>query len=215
MTIEHGHLEHTEISESDASALLAPLHESDPATLERLHSRLAARADREHALDIAYRTMDSPVGTLLLAATERGILRVAFSSEDHDAVLQGLAGRVSPRILREPGRLDPAVRQLDEYFAGRRRTFDVPLDLSLARGFRLSVLQHLPLIAYGHTESYADVARATGSPRAVRAVGTACATNPLPVIVPCHRVLRSDGSLGGYLGGLPAKELLLGLEAAA
>jgi methylated-DNA-[protein]-cysteine S-methyltransferase len=187
----------------------------DPEQLARLHGALEGAALRDGLLDVAYRTVDSPVGSLLVAATERGIVRVAFASEGHDAVLETLAARLGPGILRAPARLDPAARELDEYFAGRRRAFDLPLDLSLAKGFRLEVLEHLRGIGYGRTETYTEVALAAGSPRAVRAVGSACATNPLPVIVPCHRVLRSDGSLGGYLGGLDAKRALLDLEAAA
>jgi methylated-DNA-[protein]-cysteine S-methyltransferase len=129
-------------------------------------------------------------------------------------VLAKLAGAVSPRILRAPARLDAVARQLSEYFDGGRRMFDVPLDFRLSNGFRRAVLAHLPAIGYGNTESYAQVAAAAGSPRAVRAVGTACATNPLPVVVPCHRVVRSDGSFGGYVGGEDAKRTLLTLEAA-
>jgi methylated-DNA-[protein]-cysteine S-methyltransferase len=166
-------------------------------------------------LDIAYRTVDTPVSTLLLAATEDGLVRVAFAREDHDAVLEKLATKVSPRLLRAPARLDPVVRQLAEYFDGTRHVFDLPLDLQLSTGFRRAVLAHLPEIRYGHTESYAQVAAAAGSPRAVRAVGSACATNPLPVVVPCHRVVRSDGTHGGYVGGEDAKRTLLTLEAAA
>jgi methylated-DNA-[protein]-cysteine S-methyltransferase len=180
----------------------------------RLHERLAAAAEAEDLLDVAYRTLDTPVGSLLLAATERGLVKVAFDRQDHDAVLAALAEVISPRILRAPARLDPVTRQLDEYFTGGRRTFDVPLDFRLARGFRLSVLAHLPEIGYGHTESYAQVAAAAGSPKAVRAVGTACALNPLPVVVPCHRVVRSDGSYGQYAGGEEAKRTLLTMEAA-
>jgi methylated-DNA-[protein]-cysteine S-methyltransferase len=187
----------------------------DPAQLKQLHDGLSRAAEHEGVLDISYRTMDSPVGLLLLAATVRGMVRVAFEREDHDAVLAELAQRVSPRILNAPARVDDAARQLDEYFAKRRTVFDIPVDLSLSTGFRLSVLGHLTEIGYGHTESYAEVALATGNPNAVRAVGSACATNPLPVLVPCHRVLRSDGSLGGYLGGLDAKRVLLSLESAA
>ena len=163
---------------------------------------------------MAYRTIDSPVGPLLLAATAEGLIRVAYASEDHDAVLQSLAMRISPRILHAPGRLDAAARELGEYFAGHRRRFGLPLDLRLAAGFRRTVLSHLPEIGYGHTATYAAVAQLAGRPRAVRAVGTACATNPLPVVVPCHRVVRSDGSVGGYLGGPAAKRTLLALEAA-
>jgi methylated-DNA-[protein]-cysteine S-methyltransferase len=190
------------------------LPEIDEDASRRLHARLATAAQRDGLLDIAYRTLDTPVGTLLLAATEQGLVRVAYDREDHDAVLAKLAGTVSPRILRAPARLDAVARQLAEYFDGGRRMFDVPLDFRLSSGFRRAVLAHLPDIGYGHTESYAQVAIAAGSPKAVRAVGTACATNPLPVVVPCHRVVRSDGSFGGYVGGENAKRTLLTLEAA-
>ena len=180
-----------------------------------LRARLAARADELTLLDIAYRTIDSPVGPLLLAATETGLVRVAFEREGFDTVLESLATRVSPRVLQAPRRLDTAAAELDEYFAGTRRAFDLPLDLALSSGFRQVVQRYLPHIGYGHTQTYTEVAETVGSPRAVRAVGTACATNPLPVVVPCHRVLRSDGSMGGYLGGLDAKRTLLELEGAA
>jgi len=164
---------------------------------------------------VAYRTVASPIGELLLAATGKGLVRVAFASEDHEAVLARLAAEVSPRVLLAPARLDVAARELDEYFAGRRSTFDLPLDLRLAHGFRRTVLTHLPEIGYGTTASYAAVAALAGNPRAVRAVGSACATNPVPVVVPCHRVVRSDGSLGGYAGGPARKQALLAIEAAA
>jgi methylated-DNA-[protein]-cysteine S-methyltransferase len=188
---------------------------AEPDALARLHRRLEQAAEREGLLDVAYRTVDSPLGPLLLAATPRGLVRVAYDIEDHDRVLQILAGRVSPRVLRAPGRLDVAARELEEYFGGRRRIFSLPLDLSLSRGFRLLVQQHLPSIGYGQTRSYRQVAQLVGHPKAVRAVGTACATNPLPVVVPCHRVLRSDGTPGRYVGGPAAKTTLLNLEAAA
>jgi len=186
----------------------------DAPTLSRLQAELARRADRAGALDVAYRTVDSPVGTLLLAATTDGLVRVAFEGEGHDAVLDELARAVSPRVLHAPFRLDAAALQLDEYFAGDRRTFDVPVDLRLATGFRRHVLAHLRTIPFGATESYAIVARAAGSPNAVRAVGTACALNPVPLVVPCHRVVRSDGTVGQYRGGVDAKRVLLALEAA-
>ncbi|ONK09885.1 methylated-DNA--[protein]-cysteine S-methyltransferase [Streptomyces sp. MP131-18] len=205
----------TTTSGTPEERLLASLPAHDPAALDRLRARLAERAERSGLLDVAYRTVDTPVGSLLLAATERGLVRVAFAVQDHEAVLADLAERVSPRILAAPARLDAAGRQLDEYFAGRRTRFDLPLDLALAKGFRREVLAQLPRIAYGSTESYARVAAAAGSPRAVRAVGTACATNPLPLVIPCHRVVRSDGSAGGYAGGAAAKHHLLALEAAA
>ena len=187
----------------------------DRARLTRLHDQLAVAADAEDMLDIAYRTVDSPVGRLLLAATDTGLVRVAYEREGHDQVLVELADRISPRILEHHKRLDAAARELDEYFAGDRQTFDLELDWQLTAGFRSSVLRHLPDIEYGHTASYATVAELAGSPKAVRAVGSACANNPLPVVVPCHRVVRSDGSIGGYLGGPEAKQALLELEAAA
>jgi methylated-DNA-[protein]-cysteine S-methyltransferase len=187
----------------------------DPATTDRLRARLVAEAERAGMLDVGYRTVDSPFGPLLLAATNEGLVRVAFDREDHDVVLGVLAEQVSPRILAAPGRLDDVARELDEYFAGTRRSFDVPVDLRLAHGFRRTVLEHLCSIAYGTTESYALVATASGSPAAVRAVGSACAHNPVPVVVPCHRVIRSDGTIGQYLGGTEAKQTLLALEAAA
>jgi methylated-DNA-[protein]-cysteine S-methyltransferase len=184
-------------------------------TLNRLHGRLAEQAEQANVLDIAYTIVDSPVGRLLLAATEQGLVRVAYAIEDHDRVLDTLAQRLSPRILRAPKRLDAAARELDEYFARSRRSFDLPLDHSLSSGFRQLVQRQLPDIAYGQTRSYRQVAELVGNPKAVRAVGTACATNPLPVVVPCHRVLRTDGTLGGYIGGPEAKTTLLQLEAAA
>ena len=181
----------------------------------RLHRRLAALAETQGLLDVSYRTVDSPLGLLLLAATGEGLVRVAFLCEDHDAVLARLASDISPRILRAPRRLDWAAHQLDEYFAGKRRVFNVPLDLRLAHGFRRSVLEHLRRIPYGVTQSYAAVARAAGNPSAIRAAASACSHNPIPLVVPCHRVVRSDGTTGEYLGGPEAKRALLALEAAA
>jgi methylated-DNA-[protein]-cysteine S-methyltransferase len=186
----------------------------ESATLTRLHAILERQAQGADLLDVAYRTVDSPVGTLLLAATDLGLVRVAYDVEDHDAVLARLCDAVSPRILRAPGRLDDAARQLDEYFAKRRTAFALPVDLRLADGFRRNVVEHLRQIGYGHCRTYAQVAAAVGNPRAVRAVGSACAHNPLPVVIPCHRVVRSDGSTGRYVGGRAAKSALLELEAA-
>lgn len=197
------------------SDLLRPLSSVDETTSTRLHARLEAKAEQAGILDVAYRTLDTPVGTLLLAATEAGLVRVAFAGQGHDAVLATLAEQVSPRILHSPGRLDSVARELDEYFAGRREAFDLPLDLRLAHGFRREVLGRLRLIRYGATASYGAVAAATGRPRAARAIGTACRTNPLPIVVPCHRVVRTDGSPGEYVGGPAAKRLLLALESAA
>ncbi|WP_349269138.1 methylated-DNA--protein-cysteine methyltransferase [Mycolicibacterium parafortuitum] len=185
----------------------------EDATLRRLHDRLAASAEPSGLLDVAYRTVDTPVGTLLLAATPAGLVRVAYDIEGHDIVLARLAEALSPRILHAPARLDAVARQIDEYFAKRRTSFDVTVDLSLTRGFGRSVVEALRRIDYGRRLSYAEVATAVGSPRAVRAVGSACARNPLPVVVPCHRVVRSDGTSGQYVGGPRAKTALLELEA--
>lgn len=185
------------------------------ADLTALHARLVARAQAAGLLDVAYRVVESPVGRLLVAAGESGVLRVAFEVQGHDAALDDLAARVSPRVLEGGSRLDPVLRELDEYFAGRRRAFDVPLDLRLVQGFRRDVVTTLPQVPYGTTASYAGVAAATGRPAAVRAVGTACALNPLPLLLPCHRVVRSDGSAGRYAGGDAAKRTLLDLERAA
>jgi methylated-DNA-[protein]-cysteine S-methyltransferase len=187
----------------------------DDAALTRLRARLAAAADKDGLLDVAYRTMDSPVGPLLLAATPAGLVRVAFKREDHDAVLVELANAISPRVLHSARRVDDVARQLDEYFAGRRRTFELAVDLQLSKGFRRAVLTHLLEIPYGGRESYTAVASAAGNPRAVRAAGSACATNPIPLVVPCHRVVRTDGTYGQYRGGPEAKHMLLTMEAAA
>ncbi len=187
----------------------------DDARLAGLADRLGRAAEAEGLLDVAYRTVDSPLGRLLLAATPRGLVRVAFETETEDAVLTELATGVSPRVLRAPARLDGVARQLEEYLAGRRREFDVSIDLTLARGFRREVVTLLPRIAYGTTASYREVATMAGRPGATRAVGTACARNPVPLVVPCHRVVRADGTIGAYRGGHDAKIALLELERAA
>jgi methylated-DNA-[protein]-cysteine S-methyltransferase len=190
-----------------------PVSDTD---LARLRARLAVTAADRDVLDVAYRTIDTPVGKLLLAATPAGLVRVAFGTEGLDDVLLSLADRISPRVLAAPARLDGVARQIDEYFAGQRRGFDVPVDWQLSAGFRRTVLTRLAAdVGYGRTTSYSALAALAGSPRAVRAVGTACATNPIPVVVPCHRVIRLDGSTGPYRGGPAAKRALLDLESAA
>jgi len=198
-----------------AEELFQALPPVDEEARRRLHGRLVDDAAAAGILDVAYRTIDTPVGSLLLAATEQGLVRVAYPSQGHQQALAKLAELVSPRILLAPRRLEEVALQLDEYFAGHRDRFDLPLDWRLSHGFRRQVLGYLPRIGYGQTASYAAVAAAAGNPRAVRAVGTACATNPLPIVVPCHRVVRSDGTMGGYAGGPQAKRALLTLEAAA
>lgn len=191
--------------------LIAAADPRESALLDGLHVRLERSAAAAQSLDIAYRTIDSPIGGLLLARTPVGLVRVAFAVQDLDAVLDELARLVSPRILRSAGSLDAEARGFEAYFAGSAR-LDLPLDWRLSCGFRRQVRRHLVSIPYGRTESYAQVAAAVGRPAAVRATGSACATNPLPIVVPCHRVVRSDGSLGGYLAGLNAKRTLLQLE---
>lgn len=185
------------------------------AAWERVRQQLSERAGAEGLVDIAFERHDSPLGSILLGATDAGLVRVGLPAEGEDAVLGELAERLSPRVLA--GSRDSvtlARRQLDEYFEGARRSFDVPLDWQLTRGFRREVLRATALIPYGRTASYREVATDAGRPGAFRAAGTALATNPLPIVVPCHRVLRSSGGLGDYRGGSQAKARLLGLEGA-
>jgi methylated-DNA-[protein]-cysteine S-methyltransferase len=174
--------------------------------------RLTERAAEEGLLDVAYTTADSPFGTLLLASTAKGLVRVGLPNQDADELLVDLANRVSPRVLEAPARLDEARRELDLYFDGKLDSFDLPLDWRLSEGFRLRVLRAIARIPYGETRSYTQMATSAGNERAVRAAGTACGRNPIPLVVPCHRVLRSGGGLGGYGGGLPMKQGLLALE---
>jgi methylated-DNA-[protein]-cysteine S-methyltransferase len=175
---------------------------------------LAAPAARAGLLDVAYATADSPVGPLLLASTERGLVRLAYLDGDEDAVLGELAARVSPRLIAAPGRLDDARRELEQYFAGRRRGFELPLDWRLSQGFGRRVLQATARIPFGSFSTYKQVAAAAGSPRGFRAAGNALGANPIPIVVPCHRVLHSGGGLGGYTGGVERKRVLLGVEGA-
>jgi methylated-DNA-[protein]-cysteine S-methyltransferase len=183
-----------------------------PDPVDELVARALARADATGLVDVAWATEDSPIGPLTLAATPGGLVQIAFGAGED--VLDELARRVSPRVVHLPRRLDAVRRQLDEYFAGERRDFDVVLDRRLSRGYRLEVLEALSRVPFGQTVTYKDLADRTGHPGASRAVGTAMATNPIPVVVPCHRVLRSGGALGGYGGGLDAKVWLLRHEGA-
>jgi methylated-DNA-[protein]-cysteine S-methyltransferase len=176
--------------------------------------RLTDRAAAEGLLDVAYATVDSPFGRLLVAATPQGLVRIGLPAYDPEEALAELAARISPRVLEAPERLDEARRQLDLYFDGRLRKFELPLDWRLTSGFRERVQRAIAAIPYGETRSYAELARSAGSERAVRAAGSACGTNPIPIVVPCHRVLRSGGGLGGYGGGRPMKVALLRLEGA-
>ena len=171
-----------------------------------------ARAAEEGLLDVAYTSADSPFGQLLLATTKRGLVRVGLPNQDRDELLADLADRVSPRVLEAPAELDEARRELDLYFEGKLDHFDLPLDWRLSSGFRQRVLRAIDRIPYGQTRSYTEMARKAGNERAVRAAGSACGSNPIPLVVPCHRVLRTGGALGGYGGGLPMKQALLELE---
>ena len=163
-------------------------------------------------VDVAYVEFDSPIGTLLLAATPTGLVRLGFPSEDHDALLADMATRLSPRVIEAPAKFEVVRRELEEYFEGRRHEFSTPLDWSLSNGFRQRVLQAINRIPFGQVRTYRDMATAAGNPAAVRAAGSACGANPIPLVVPCHRVLRTGGGLGGYGGGLDLKRQLLTLE---
>ena len=203
-------------SENENARLFAAMPAVDEEANARLHARLVAAAERDGVLDVAYRTIATPVGELLLATTGQGLVRVAYPGQGpRRGAGVARAGRqpAHPARARAAGPGEPADRRVL-----RRRSapeFDLPLDFRLATGFRRTVLTHLPAIPYGHTESYAQVAAASGSPKAFRAVGTACANNPLPVVVPCHRVVHADGTAGAYVGGADAKHALLALESAA
>ena len=180
----------------------------------RAARRLGDRIAAEGLADVGYTSVDSPLGRLLIAATRRGLVRVAFADEDSDAVLETLARALSPRIVETPAPLEPVRRELEEYFAGRRRNFEISLDWTLIGGFRRRVLRATSAIPYGGVLSYGEIAAEAGSPRGSRAAGNALGANPIPIVIPCHRVLRSGGALGGYGGGLERKRLLLELEGA-
>ena len=190
------------------------LRSEPPAKLdgEQLAADLARRSEAAGLLDVAYGSLGSPLGELTVFVTPRGLLRVAYASELVDSILADVAARVSPRILRAPARTDAARRELDDYFAGTRRSFDLPIDWSLVRGFAIGVLRATAAVPFGQVTTYGGVARSAGSPRAARAAGNALGSNPIPIVVPCHRVLHADGGLGGYSGGLDRKRFLLRLE---
>jgi methylated-DNA-[protein]-cysteine S-methyltransferase len=196
---------------TDHDLIASALRTAAPAPTDSL-PELAAPAARAGLLDVAYATLDSPVGTLLLASTPHGLVRLAYLDGQEEAVLEDLALRISPRVLAAPAQLDQPRRELDEYFAGRRTRFALALDWQLTRGFAQRVLQATAQIPYGSVSSYQGVAGAAGSPLGSRAAGNALGRNPLPIIVPCHRVLHADGRLGGYTGGVERKRLLLSVE---
>jgi methylated-DNA-[protein]-cysteine S-methyltransferase len=178
----------------------------------RLSAWIAERAEEVGLLDLAYCRVDSPIGKLLAVASPDGLIKLGFADVPADVQLQALAEAISPRLLEAPARLDPVRRELDEYFSGDRRAFDLPIDWRLTGGFVQLVLRETARIPFGETRTYAEMAASAGSPRAFRAAGSALGANPIPIVVPCHRVLRSGGGIGGYAGGLDVKRELLRLE---
>jgi methylated-DNA-[protein]-cysteine S-methyltransferase len=195
-----------------ALAREAPREDAD--AVAAAASRLTERAAETGVADVAYTTASTPLGELLVAATPRGLVRVSYLDAGQESELERLAARVSPRVVEAPGVLDGPRRQLEEYFEGRRRDFDLPLDWAMTAGFGRRVLRATARIPYGDTSTYRQVAGHAGNALAVRAAGNALGANPMPIVVPCHRVLRTGGGLGGYTGGLQRKEFLLELEGA-
>ena len=180
--------------------------------LAQLRAVLARRAAQDGLLDVAYGTYDSPLGPLTVFVTPRGLVRLSYPGEPVDDQLDELATLISPRVMAAPERTDDVRRQLDDYFGGTRRDFELPIDWRLLRGFRADVLRATSQIPFGSVISYRDVAAAAGSPNAYRAAGNALGSNPIPIVVPCHRVVHAGGGLGGYTGGLERKQFLLRLE---
>ena len=186
--------------------------------LDRAVQGVLARAERDGLIDVAYASVDSPFGRLLVARTDRGVVRLALPSHrgdqrTDDEVLEDLARFVSPRVLESPARLDKERRELEDYFEGKRDHFDVPVDWKLTpAGFRNRALHAVARIPYGETRTYGQIAKQAGNERAFRAAGTACGRNPIPLIVPCHRVVQSGGGIGNYGGGPEMKRALLDLE---
>ena len=196
----------------DAERALRELTSDSDSLAAELATRFTDRAAKEGLIDVAYAVTDSPFGQIKLATTARGLVSVGLPNQDEESFLDRLATDISPRVLENPSSLDEARRELERYFEGNLTEFDLPLDWRLTRGFRRKVLRQTAKIPFGETRSYMEMATRAGSPRAVRAAGSALGSNPIPIVVPCHRVLRTGGGLGGYGGGLPLKEALLELE---
>ena len=194
-------------------ALARTAPDRDPEAAAVAARRAAERAGASRAADVAYAIEPSPLGDLLVAMTPRGLVGIYYEDAGElEVLLDRLAGRLSPRVVEAPARVDPVRRELDEYFAGTRTQFDVPLDWSLTEGFTRRVLKATARIPYGDASTYREMAGRAGSERAARAAGNALGANPIPIIVPCHRVLRTGGALGGYGGGVKRKRFLLELE---
>ncbi|TMK83594.1 MAG: methylated-DNA--[protein]-cysteine S-methyltransferase [Actinobacteria bacterium] len=198
------------VDEVLARARRAPAGEA----LATATARLIEAAEEEKLVDVVFARVDSPFGELLIASTPKGVVQLSLHGYDQNETLEDLATKVSPRIFESPRRLDDVRRELDEYFAGKRKSFDLPLDWQLSHGFALRVLKATARIPYGRVSSYRAMAEKAGNERATRAAGNALGGNAIPIIVPCHRVLRTGGGLGGYGGGLPMKEALLKMEGA-
>lgn len=196
----------------DPDVLPLRLQDPDPGAVAAATARFVAAAAAD--VDVAYDVVDTPVGEVVVAVTPRGLVRIAYTDwgGGADAIVEDLARRLSPRVLAAPARLDPLKRELDEYFAGRRRAFDTPIDWSLVVDFGRRVLRATAAIPFGETATYGEIAARAGNPRAARATGNALGHNPIPIVVPCHRVLAAGNRLGGYTGGTDRKELLLGVE---
>jgi len=188
------------------------LREVPPGAPPELVDALARRADREGLVDVAYAVHDTPLGPVMLAATGEGLVMLSYVEDGLEPRLERLAREVSPRVVELPSRLDRGRRELEEYFAGSRRGFDLPIDWRLIRGFTRAVLERTAAIPFGGVSTYGAVAADAGSPRGSRATGNALGSNPIPIVIPCHRVLRSGGAIGGYTGGVERKRFLLDLE---
>lgn len=197
------------------AALAAPASAVERAMLERLNARVFDVASTEGKVDARFAFLPSPMGRILVVATDRGLLRIGFDTEDPEAVLLEVSAVVGPIVVEDPEGLRLYLQELEEFFEGGRRTFDLPLDFALTKlgGFRATVQQALAKIPFGSTRSYTEMATMVGNPKAVRAVGSACAQNPLPIVLPCHRVVRTDGSFGNYRGGHDRKKWILEWEA--
>jgi len=200
-------------ADKQLESVLSPGKGATPADWARIRAEFASKARKRGLIDISYEMHDSPFGPLLIGATTQGLVRVGLSTETQEAILNDLAKRISPKILSgSRPQIKLARKQLDQYFSGKRKEFKLDLDWQLTHGFRRQVLDVTDAIPYGETRSYREVATQAGSPKAVRAAGSALAHNPLPIVVPCHRVLKTDGHVGNYLGGTPMKEQLLEME---
>lgn len=201
------------MSSDELELALGSVGPTDAARLEEIRGAIGDEAERRALIDVSIARLDSPFGQLLVGATGEGLVKLSLPEQDDDEFAAMLTARIGPRLVERPARFEQLVRELDEYFEGGRREFAFPIDWRLSSGFGLEVLRFANSIPYGQTRTYSEVAEGVGRPKANRAAGSALGANPIPLIVPCHRVLRVGGALGGYAGGLPMKQALLELEA--